>query len=144
MATSQNPENMKTFGTVMCEMMDWMITNKPDVAQEWIDKLESIKWKNYLTPKEADKIASAMIPKALWSKEQWKIAMAQHELPIESQPSYNSCALWITMNMIMSDSADTISKYVDEEDVFSIVHDLAVDKLTDEDGVFNIRRYFNL
>lgn len=48
------------------------------------------------------------------------------------------------MNMIMSDSSATLGKYIANGDLFKLVHDLAVDKLTDSDGVFSIRRYFNL
>lgn len=44
----------------------------------------------------------------------------------------------------MSDSSETLSKYVRKEDIFKAVHDLAVDKLTDKDKVFNIRAYFSL
>ena len=58
MANSTNVNFMHIFGQVHKEMMEWMIQNKPDLAQEWIWKLESIKWKNYLTPKEADKIVA--------------------------------------------------------------------------------------
>ena len=58
MATSENVAYMRAFGNVHKEMMDWMIANKPDLAQEWIEKLCSIKWKNYLTQKEAEKIVS--------------------------------------------------------------------------------------
>ena len=72
MANSQKVEFMHTFGVVHKEMMEWMIANKPDFAQEWIDKLESIKWRNYLTPKEADGIVAKMSPKAPWGREQWK------------------------------------------------------------------------
>ena len=48
------------------------------------------------------------------------------------------------MNMIMSDSSETLRKFIDEESLFKLVHDLAVDKLTDKDEVFSIRSYFNL
>lgn len=48
------------------------------------------------------------------------------------------------MQMIMSDSSETLSKYVEQEDLFPLVYDLAVDKLTDKDGVFNIRHYFGV
>lgn len=144
MANSNDPDIMKTFGSVATKMFYWMADAKPELAYDWLEQLSSIKWSNYLTSKEAEKIAMDMVPKAKWSKEQWKAAMAQHEFPTESQPAYNSCALWITMNMIMSDSSDTLEKYVDEEDVFPMAYELALDKLTDEDGVFNIRRYFDL
>ena len=62
MAQSRDPKNMKAFGSVMTEMMDWMLQNKPDVAEEMIDKLESVKWHQYLTPKEAEKIVAGMDP----------------------------------------------------------------------------------
>jgi len=144
MASSQEVAFMRTFGNVHKEMMDWFIANKPEVAQEWIEKLESIRWKNYLTPKEAEKIVAGMTPKAPWSREQWKQAMEQSGFDLECEPYYNRCALWVTMNMLMSDSSETMSKYVDSANLFSLVHDLAVDKLMDKDKVFNIRRYFNV
>lgn len=142
MAMSKDPKNMKLFGHVMNEMMDWLIANKPDAAENWVNKLESVKWKNYLTPKEADVIVSRMEPKAPWSREQWKDAMEKNGFDMYLEPYYNSCALWVVMNMIMSDSSATLSKYVSGENLFKAVHDLAVDKLTDADGKFMIRNYF--
>lgn len=144
MADSNNVAYMRIFGDVHKEMMDWFIQNKPELAHEWVYKLESIRWRNYLTPREAEKIVSGMEPKAPWSKEQWKSAMEQHGLPLEKEPFYNRCAMWVTMNMIMSDSSETLGKFVDEENMFHLVHDLAVDKLTDKDGVFNVKRYFGM
>ena len=144
MASSGNVAYMHTFGVVHKEMMDWMIQNKPDLATEWVDKLCSIKWRNYLTPKEAEKIVSEMNPKAPWTREQWKQTMEQAGYPLEKEPYYNRCALWTTMNMIMSDSSETIKKYVENGNMFKLVHDLAVDKLTDSDNKFKIRAYFNL
>ena len=144
MANSNEVAYMRTFGNVHKEMMEWMIQNKPDMAQEWIWKLESIRWKNYLTPKEAEAIVSKMNPKAPWTREQWQAAMQQHGYELEHEPCYNRCALWVKMNMIMSDSSETIGKYVATDDIFKLVHDLAVDKLTDKDSVFDIRHYFDL
>ena len=144
MAASKEPMNMKAFGSVMTEMFYWMADNKSSEAQEWLEKLSSIRWNNYLTQKEAEKIVSGMVPKAPWSREQWSQAMEQHGFSKESEPHYNSCALFVTMSMIMSDSSDTLCKYVEDGDMFRVVHDLAVDKLMDEDSVFNIRRYFHV
>ena len=56
MANSNEVAFMRIFGNVHKEMMDWFIANKPELAQEWLDKLQSIKWKNYLTPKEAERM----------------------------------------------------------------------------------------
>ena len=144
MANSHEVSYMRTFGNVHKEMMEWMIANKPEAAQEWIEKLSAIKWHNYLTPKEAEKIVANMLPKAPWSREQWKSAMAQYGYDLEKEPYYNRCALWVTMDMIMSDSAETLGKYIEEDNLFPLVYDLAVDKLTDKDNVFSIRKYFGL
>ena len=144
MATSGRPEYMKVFGSVMSDMMGWVIANKPDLAKEWIEKLQSIKWKNYLTKNEAENIVSKMNPKAPWSRDQWLNAMEKHGFPLEKEPCYNKCALYTAMNMVMSDSSATLLKYVGEDELFSVIYDLAVDKLTDKDEVFKIREYFKV
>ena len=151
MASSKNPSYMMTFGKVMNEMMDWMIQNKPDLAQDMIEKLCAIKWHNYLTPKEAEKIVANMHPKAPWSRDVWKNAMVSFDLPLEDEPYYNTCALWTTMNMVYSDSSESIADIIGKplaeipaEQMVKAVYTLAVDKLTDEDGMFKIRKYFDI
>jgi hypothetical protein len=144
MASSTNVAYMHVFGSVHKEMFLWFVQNKPDLAQEWLDKLESIRWKNYLTPKEAERIVGDMVPAAPWSREQWKTAIEKHGYELEYEPYYNKCALWTTMNMIMSDSSETLGKYIDKDRLFDAVYALAVDKLRDRDGKFNIRAYFGL
>lgn len=144
MASSNNVEYMHVFGMVHKEMFLWFVQNKPDLAQEWLDKLEAIRWKNYLSQKEAERIVGDMVPSAPWSREQWKAAMEKHGYELEHEACYNSCALWVTMNMIMSDSSETLGKYIDKEKLFDAVYGLAVDKLLDKDGVFSIRKYFSL
>lgn len=52
--------------------------------------------------------------------------------------------LGVAMNMVMSDSSNTLAKYIDKDRLFAAVYDLAVDKLTDKDHVFNIRDYFKV
>lgn len=144
MANSNDVAFMRVFGEVHKEMMDWFIQNKQELALEWLEKLEGIRWKNYLTRREAENIVSRMKPASPWSRDQWKQAMTQHNFSLEQEPFYNRCALWVAMSMIMSDSSETLAKYIDNADLFSLVHDLAVDKLTDKDHVFNIRTYFGL
>ncbi len=63
MANSNNVKFMHVFGQVQKEVMEWAITNKPDLARDWLNKLESIRWKNYLVPDEAENIVSKMEPK---------------------------------------------------------------------------------
>ena len=152
MAMSHDVNNMRTFGNVHKEMMEWMIQNKPDLAQEWIGKLESIKWCNYLTTKEAEKIVSEMVPKAPWSREVWKNAMQSLGLPMEEEPYYNSCALWAEMNKQYSDHAQTMADKVwkkplntiPAEEIVPVIHAFALDLLKDKDKNYCIRSYFSL
>ena len=151
MATERNPEYMKAFGKVMTEMFNWFSENKKEAAEEWLMKLEAIKWDNYLTPKEAENIVAKMQPKAPWSRDAWKSAMEAKGLPLEDIPCYNSCSLWVEMNKQYSDSAETIAiimgkdlKDVSTDEMVNATYHLALDMLTDEDGVYNIRTYFGL
>lgn len=151
MAASDNVNFMHVFGRVHHEMMDWFIANKPELAEEWLCKLESIKWRNYLTPKEAEKIIAAMQPKAPWSREAWKQTLEAMGIVLEEAPYYNSCALWTAMNMKYSDSAKSIADIIGKplaeipaEQIVKAIHSLALDSLKDADGRFNIRKYFDL
>lgn len=150
MSNSRDPKNMKAFGHVMTEMMDWLIANKPDVAEDMIDKLEAIKWHQYLTPKEADKIVVNMDPKAPWSRDTWKNAMESFGLPLEEQPTYNRCALWVEMNKMYSDFGDEIAELLGkpltptDKDIITACYKMALKTLRDKDGIYNIRSYFSL
>jgi len=150
MADSRDPKNMKVFGHVMTEIMDYLVANKPDVAEEMIDKLESIKWHQYLTPKEAESIVSKMDPKAPWSRDQWKNAMESFGLPLEEQPAYNRCALWVEMNKMYSDFGDEIAALIDkplmptDQDIITACYKMALKTLCDKDVIYNIRSYFGL
>lgn len=151
MANSHKVEYMRTFGNVHKEMMEWFIANKPELAEEWLCKLESIKWHNYLTLKEAENIVANMKPDAPWSRDAWKKAMDSFGIATEEEPYYNSCALWTTMNMIYSDSAHSIADLmrmpiseIPAEQMVKAVHSFALDKLKDADHRFHIRSYFGL
>ncbi len=70
--------------------------------------------------------------------------MQKHGYPLEEQPYYNQCALYVVMSMIYSDSFKTISKFMTGGDVFEVIYSLALDKLKDKDEQFNVRSYFGL
>ena len=152
MAQSKDPKNMNAFGHVMNEMMDWMIAKQPAEAQEWIEKLASIKWDNYLTPKEAEKIVANMQPKAPWPRDVWNQAMDQLGLQKEEEPYYNPCALWVVMNQVYTDHAQTIADNIIKKPLAEIPADqivpgiraLAVDLLKDRDKNYKVRTYFGL
>lgn len=150
MASSNNVEFMHVFGQVHREMFDWFVQNKPELAQEFLDKLESIRWHQYLSTKEAEKIVDGMVPKAPWKRDVWKQAMTQFELPTEEEPYYNSCALWCEMNKMYSDFGDEIAALLgkpldpNDKDIISACYKMALKTLKDKDHVYNIRKYFSV
>lgn len=152
MAASRDPKNMKVFGRVMTEMLDYLAKNKPDVAEEMVQKLEAIRWKQYLTPKEAQAIVDEMQPAAPWKREEWDKAMTSMGIATEEAPCYNACALWCEMNKQYSDHAETLAEKVwkqplagiPAEELVPAIHALALDVLKDKDGVYDIRAYFGL
>jgi len=150
MSASRDPKNMKTFGSVMTAMMDLMLAKMPSEAEEMIDRLESIRWRQYLTPKEAQRIVDGMDPKAPWSRDLWRQTMEQLSLPVEEQPAYNRCALWVEMSKMYSDFGDEIAALLGkpltptDKDIITACYRMALKTLKDKDGVYDIRKYFSV
>lgn len=152
MANQKDVKYMQIFGGVHKEMFDWFVQNKPDLAQEWLDKLEAIKWHQYLTRKESENIIARMKPDAPWRYDVWLAAMTKLGIPTEEEPYYNTYALWCEMNKQYSDHAQSLADKVwkkplntiPAEDIVPAIHALAIDVLRDKDGVYNIRSYFGL
>ena len=150
MASSGDVKQMHTFGEVHKKMMAWMIENKPELAEEFIEELCSIKWRQYLTPKEAEKIVAGMDPKAPWSRDTWKSAMEAFGLPLEDAPYYNRCALWVEMNKMYSDFGDEIAALMgqalvpNDKNIITACYKMALKTLRDKDGVYDIRSYFHV
>lgn len=150
MASSSDLEDMHIFGCAMKDMFGWMAKNKPDKAEEVLEKLYAINWDNYLTRIEAETIVNNMEPAPKWTFEQFKRAMTNLGYKTEEEPYYNEYALWAAVSMEYSDHADTIAKIrgaeikeaVSDEDILLSCYMLATDALKDKDGVFNIRKYF--
>lgn len=141
--SSRNPRNMKILGCMTKKIMHNIIDTHPQMAEEMLNVLEAVNWDNYLTEKEAEQLVSKMQPQPRWTKQQWKNNMTTIGENLEKSPSYNKCALYTTMSMIDSDSSNTLRKIVpDDIEYFKLLYSLAVDKLTDKDGVFDIRHYF--
>ena len=144
MATSTNIHHMKLFGKVGRESMELIAKQMPARAEELLEQLCVVNWNNYLTPKEAESIVDRMEPTRPWPRDQWRAVMEQHRYVLEEEPYYNSCAMYVTMCMIYSDSLETLKRYTNGVDMFDFVHALAIDKLKDKDRVFNIREYFDV
>lgn len=148
---SGDTDKMHVLGKVMKEAMCFLIDTNPKAAKEYIERLEAVRWKNYLTQNEADDIVAQMEPAPAWNMQLWQTMMTAHGFMLKCEPCYNECALYVTMCMISSDSGDTLvtelrehGVELDRDGLFKFVHRLALDKLKDKDGVFNIREYFGV
>ena len=150
MSVSNEPKYMMLFGEVMCEMMDMTIESHTSLAEELVDKLESICWQQYLSKAEATKIVSAMEPKAPWSYDQWLKAMQDLGLEYRRDKVFNCYALWTTMCMVYSDDGKTIASLMgidynnaaSNQEFIKAVHQFAMNKLQDVDLRFDVRKYF--
>ena len=70
-------------------------------------------------------------------------------LATEREGVFNCYALWIVMNAIHSDNGNVITGLMGLQptdtgntDYIKTIHSLAMNKLLDEDGVYNVRKYF--
>ena len=151
MADSKDTKKMMLFGSVMNELMEHAIKNDSLFAQKEIDKLESMNWCQYLTKDEAEEILNDIgKPSYKWPYGVWENALNSYGLDIEDKPNYNKFALWVMMNYLYSRHSDTINQKILEanleevtiEAMVGIIHGLAVDSLTDKDGLFDVRKFF--
>lgn len=149
--SSEDEEKMHVLGSVTKGMMCYLIDNNPRQAKEYLEKLESVKWVNYLTREEAQQIVGKMEP-AAWNRNAWESAITQLKMDKEEEGIYNEDALYVTMCMIYSDSGATIKEMLaelqpanmDNYTEFRFIYRLALNKLKDADGVFHIREYFKV
>jgi len=149
---SENEENMVVLGRVTKSMMGWFIENRPELAEEYIERLCSVKWHNYLTEKEAEEIVAEMTPSVKWTKKQVCSELEARGLPTEEEPYYNCNALYVAIAMTYSDSSRTIAERIMKKDVSEVsdgemleaCYYLSLDALKDRDKMFNIRKYFEV
>ncbi|MEF9922995.1 MAG: hypothetical protein RR854_00275 [Muribaculaceae bacterium] len=143
----KDTEVMKIWGEKEKEFVCEMIEKYPDCAKKYIIGLESAieakDWNNYVSKNEMEKIMSTLMPSAKWSREEVIDACCKLGVPYENKPKWNTCALVVVMNMTNSDHRDTLLKFVTDENTYvTLVYNLAVDKLEDEDRPCFLREYF--
>jgi hypothetical protein len=88
-----------------------------------------------------------MSPAPKWGIDQLKRALAASGTQANEKPCYNEYALYVTMSMVVSDSKETLEKYAgatEDGKLLELCYHLALDKLKDKDGMFNVRDYFRL
>lgn len=160
MKGSRDVSKMVIFGEAFTSLFDKVADVHPDLAAATLAMLTPIEYNNYVSPEEAmtvaakfinddTKVSTAAMPSkgAHWSMDVLKSFLNSRNIPLEEKPYYNWPALWLTVNMIYSDYADTISELIgskDNERLATAVYKMAVKKLKDLDRPSFIRSYFGL
>ena len=157
MANSGNKDKMMAFGDAERWAFKRMNEISPKDAQCWLDKLEAMHWKNYLSKAEAEEITSKLINQngrigAHWNYDTFKNAVESLGGKVYEKPYYNCYALWATANMIYSDHAQSVAEdmgattpeAVPNEKMALSMYRKAVEQLKDVDRPKFVREYFDL
>ena len=135
---SNDEHKMHVLGSVTKDMMQKFIEQNPQQAREYLDMLQSVKWKNYVTAREAEHVVDNMMPKPSFIRQHLDGMMLAENLPKFEEACYNENALYLTMCMISSDSEKTLyniiggnEKAVSRTEIFHAIYKLALDKLKD-------------
>lgn len=149
MATSTDIVKMQVFGEAEKWAFGKMSERDPALAQVWLDKLEPVMWKNYLSKAEAEAIVSKFINAdgtigAHWSYDTMRSAVESLGAMMSEEPFFNCWALWATMNMLYSDHAKSVNDFVPKEEQVKFYYAQAIEKLKDADRPHFIREYFEI
>lgn len=149
MATSTDIVKMQVFGEAEKWAFGKMSERDPALAQVWLDKLEPVMWKNYLSKAEAEAIVSKFINAdgtigAHWSYDTMRSAVESLGAVMSEEPFFNCWALWATMNMLYSDHAKSVNDFVAKDEQVKFYYAQAIEKLKDADRPHFIREYFEI
>lgn len=152
MAMSKDPSKMMIFGEAEKWVFHSIVEKHPKLAEEWLQKLESSKWNNYLTEDEAEEIVESLMEKSgeeyvqryEWNYPTLKSAVESLGGKMSEEPYYNCWALWATMNMLYSDHKETVDAFIQPPQRVRFYYRLALDKLKDFDKPKFVRAYFDL
>lgn len=155
MKDGKNVKHMKIFGEAEKHMFKEIAAMHPDMAEDWLSKLEAVCWDNYLSEKEAMNISKHIINQDgikgfKWDYPTFKAAMLKISKDMEDEYEYNCYALWACINSVYSDHAKSIAKDLGYKTVaetpadkmFESCHDKACEMLDDPDGGYEIREYY--
>lgn len=148
-------EDMICLGAMTQRVMQWLCVYEPDIAAQAIAILNGENTEkrchNQLSEQEARAIVEQMEPQPQWSPRQVLDMLKNASYTTDEPPYFNNYALATTMCMILSDSGQTLQRIIGSpshpatnEELLASVYQLAIDKLKDKDGKFNIRKYFGL
>lgn len=157
---AREPAKMRILADSYTRLFSKVAEAHPDIAMAALSLLAPIEYHNYLTAEEATAIASKFINADRnvsgaseyskgphWSMDVLRSFLTSRNLPVEEKPYYNWPALWVAVNMIYSDYADTLSDLLgskENERIATASYKMAVRKLKDLDRPSFIREYFKL
>lgn len=149
MATAKDPRKMMAFGEAEKWMFHRMAKQHPEIAEEWLDKLEAEKWYNYVSKHEAETIVAKFVNQdgsrgPHWNYETFKAAVESLGGKLQSEPFYNCWALWVVANMLYSDHYVSASEFIPHDKLAKYFYNGAVETLKDADRPRFIREYFHL
>lgn len=160
MSASKDVSKMKMFGSAMSKMFAKVAVVAPDVAFATVEMLGALEFYNYVSAGEAQEVAAAFINDdkvvmgasqdskgAHWRPEEVKAVLSSRGIPLEESPFYNWWALWLVVNMVYSDNADTLAEMLgtkEQEALAVACYKLAVRHLKDPDRPAFVREYFRL
>lgn len=147
---SKDEYKMKVIGDVESYFFGVLEDKYPELARQWVEKLEAMDWHNYLTKMEAESIVNKFSNQdgtkgAHWSYDVFKNAVESLGAPLFETPYFNCWSLWVVANMIYSDHSKTLIDLGIAPDKMPLVcYKLAVDKLKDSDRPHFVRNYFKV
>ena len=150
MAQSADSYKMHIFGDAEKTIFAKLVAEHPDIAEEWLEMLEPSRYHNYLSEAEADEIVAHLVNEdgtqsPHWDRQQVKQYVESLGHKMECEPYYNSCALYVAMNMVYSDHALSISESVPTTAIATkLMYKMAVERLKDKDRPHFIREYFKV
>lgn len=155
MSTSNNPRYMRIFGEAECWAFSQILSYNPRIAEEWLNKIEPVRWNNFVSEKEATEIGSRFVNQDGSTGFHWDMSaffsiVRQLGGELENEYKYNKYSLWLTANMIYSDHAKSIAedmgydafREVPEEKMALSCYRKSIEKLCDKDRPYFIRPYF--
>ena len=148
---SGDTRQMERLGAMVKRVMGWMFKYEPQVAAQALALLDdntATDYANRLTEQEARNIVAQMVPQPAWTMQGLTASLQSMGLPGDVHPHFNLWALLTTMLMIQSDEGESLKEAIHANDrderLLRLVYKLAVNRLEDQDGKFNIRKYFGL
>lgn len=137
---------------LLVKALDHIAESNPDMVGHWIKlAVNESRYNNFLTEEEAGDIVGGFkndngTTGPTWTFHEIKNAVLKNGLKLEDEPYFNEYALFVAINMFMSDHYKTLVKWhgSNEMKLFEICYDLACGQLRDPDRPNWVREYFHV